>query len=217
MKFVILGAGDHGRILLDLLLERGDEVIGFVDDDPSKQGIEVEGIPVVGDSSILPSLKRMGVAVALGVGNNEVRARLFKMACEAGLPLPPLIHPRAVVSKRAHLGEAVVVLAGAVVNIGAEVEENVCINTAALVDHDNKIGAHVHIFPGARLTGGVKVGEFSYIGSGAVILPYVKIGRNVTVGAGAVVIRDLPDHCVAVGVPAKVKRFKNPSQLGRLR
>jgi len=42
------------------------------------------------------------------------------------------------------------------------------------------------------------------IGSGAVIMGGVTIGESALVGAGAVVTRDVPDHAVVVGVPAKV-------------
>jgi serine acetyltransferase len=33
------------------------------------------------------------------------------------------------------------------------------------------------------------------------------IGRHATIGAGAVVIRDIPAHATAVGVPAKVVKL----------
>ncbi|MCW4016279.1 MAG: acyltransferase [Candidatus Bathyarchaeota archaeon] len=44
------------------------------------------------------------------------------------------------------------------------------------------------------------------------ILPGVTIGENAVIGAGAVVNKDIPDNCLAVGVPAKpIKFFKPPS------
>lgn len=43
------------------------------------------------------------------------------------------------------------------------------------------------------------------IGSGAVILCGVTIGEGALVGAGAVVTRDVPDHAVVAGVPARLK------------
>lgn len=50
----------------------------------------------------------------------------------------------------------------------------------------------------------VRVGTGSWLGAGVVVLPGVTIGRRVAVGAGSVVTRDLPDHSVAVGSPARV-------------
>jgi len=50
----------------------------------------------------------------------------------------------------------------------------------------------------------VSVGSGSWLGTGVVVLPGARIGRNVAVGAGSVVVGELPDHCVAVGAPARV-------------
>jgi serine O-acetyltransferase len=49
------------------------------------------------------------------------------------------------------------------------------------------------------------IGNNVDIGSGAKVLGPIKIGNNVVIGANAVVIRDVPDNCIAAGVPAVVK------------
>ena len=46
------------------------------------------------------------------------------------------------------------------------------------------------------------------IGAGAKILGSIKIGNHVLIGANAVVLSDVPDNCIAVGVPAKIKPIK---------
>ena len=46
------------------------------------------------------------------------------------------------------------------------------------------------------------IGNNVDIGTGAKVLGRVRIGDNVRIGANAVVIRDVPDNCIAVGVPA---------------
>ena len=48
------------------------------------------------------------------------------------------------------------------------------------------------------------VKEGASLGSGAVILCGITIGKEALVGAGAVVTKDVPDHAVVAGVPAKV-------------
>lgn len=48
------------------------------------------------------------------------------------------------------------------------------------------------------------IGENVYIGPGAKLFGKIVIGNNVAIGANAVVTKDLPDHSVAVGVPARV-------------
>ena len=52
----------------------------------------------------------------------------------------------------------------------------------------------------------VSIGDGSWLGHGTVVLPGARIGRHVVVGANSVVTGDLPDNCVAGGVPARVIR-----------
>lgn len=47
------------------------------------------------------------------------------------------------------------------------------------------------------------IGKNCYIGAGAIIIGCITIGDNVKIGAGAVVVKNVPDGCTAVGVPAK--------------
>ncbi|MBL4618148.1 MAG: acetyltransferase [Robiginitomaculum sp.] len=42
------------------------------------------------------------------------------------------------------------------------------------------------------------------MGAGAILLPGVTIGKWAMVGSGAVVTKDVPEHCLVVGNPAKI-------------
>lgn len=62
---------------------------------------------------------------------------------------------------------------------------------------------------GTRGPGGApQIGGHVDIGAGAKILGPVRIGDHVEIGANAVVLCDVPDHCVAVGIPARVSPRK---------
>lgn len=50
----------------------------------------------------------------------------------------------------------------------------------------------------------VSIGDGAWLGHGTVVLPGAVVGRHVVVGANSVVTGELPDNCVAAGVPAKV-------------
>ncbi len=54
------------------------------------------------------------------------------------------------------------------------------------------------------------LGDNVDVGSGAKLLGAIRIGNNVLVGANAVVLCDVPDDCIAVGVPAIVRRRNHP-------
>lgn len=52
----------------------------------------------------------------------------------------------------------------------------------------------------------VEIQDGAWLGQNVVVCPGVTIGRGAVVGANSVVLNDIPDHAVAVGAPAVVKR-----------
>jgi acetyltransferase-like isoleucine patch superfamily enzyme len=62
-----------------------------------------------------------------------------------------------------------------------------------------------------RRSRGITLGENVWLGAGAKVMDGVTIGDHVVVGAGAVVTEDLPAGAVAVGVPARVVRTREPA------
>lgn len=52
--------------------------------------------------------------------------------------------------------------------------------------------------------GCIDIGDNVFVGSGTRILYNVRVGSNVVIGSGSVVNRDIPDNCVAAGIPARI-------------
>lgn len=70
------------------------------------------------------------------------------------------------------------------------------------------IGGNPNTFDGTSpISQAASIGDNVIIGAGAKIIGDVKIGDNVRIGANAVVTHDLPDNCVAAGVPAKIIKY----------
>jgi virginiamycin A acetyltransferase len=63
---------------------------------------------------------------------------------------------------------------------------------------------------------GISIGNAVWIGDRVTIVAGARIGNGAVVGAGAVVAGELPPYSVAVGVPARVKRFRFPPQVCEL-
>lgn len=52
----------------------------------------------------------------------------------------------------------------------------------------------------------IRIGDNVWVGAGVIVLPGCRIGNNSVIAAGSVVCSDIPDNCMAAGVPAKVKK-----------
>jgi sugar O-acyltransferase (sialic acid O-acetyltransferase NeuD family) len=198
----ILGFGGHSKVVLDLAKNLGLSISGLYDDNPSTYGKEYNGIKVLGPINSIAS----GTAV-IAIGNNKIRKNIV----DQSLPInwKVLIHPSSYVSLDAYIGEGTVIMAGAIIQPGANIGRHCIINTGACVDHDCIIEDFVHIAPNSALAGGVTVGEGTFVGIGSSVVPYVKIGKWSTIGAGSAVINDIPDNCMAAGVPAVIKKMLN--------
>ena len=58
----------------------------------------------------------------------------------------------------------------------------------------------------------VLIKEGAWIGAGVSILPGVTVGKYAVVGTNSVVTKDIPDYAVAVGIPAKIIKYLDPSK-----
>ena len=100
-RIIIVGAGWAGRTILQTLREEGNgtyQVVGFVDDDPAKQGTSVaaggEAVPVLGDCQALRELiPQHGVSALILAITHEINGRTLQalMDClELGVEIIPM-------------------------------------------------------------------------------------------------------------------------------
>lgn len=81
--------------------------------------------------------------------DNLTRMGWIRKLQEGGYQIGSVIHPSAVVSPSARLGEGVCILANAVVDAGAELREGVMVQIGALVECDVKLEPGVRVSVGA--------------------------------------------------------------------
>jgi FlaA1/EpsC-like NDP-sugar epimerase len=92
---IIVGAGDGGRLLLREILrnpELGYRPVGFVDDDPRKQGARIDrGLAVLGTTTELPrvleDVEPDEVLIAIPSAPGTLRARVVAACRERGVPV----------------------------------------------------------------------------------------------------------------------------------
>jgi acetyltransferase-like isoleucine patch superfamily enzyme len=59
----------------------------------------------------------------------------------------------------------------------------------------------------------ITIGGDTWVGDGAVVL--ADVGKHCVIGAGSVVTKPIPDYAIAVGVPARVIRYRNADGAAR--
>jgi len=208
-KIIIIGAriDGHAGVILDTIEEMGEyEVVGFVDNTPNLQNTNINGIPVIGSTDQLNSLKVPTKNFHIAIGENISRYNLFKILKSRNFNIETIVHPSTTVSKYSTLGEGCFIAPHAVVNNGSNIGSVAIINTGAIVEHHNQIGVAVHVAPGVKTAGRVKIGKFSFIGLGATILPDINVGTGVMVGAGSTVVSDVPPNTTMIGYAASARK-----------
>lgn len=82
---------------------------------------------------------------------------------------------------------------------GVEIEDEVQIGSHCSIYSMSNISAN-----GELVTGKVTIKKGASVGSHSTVMPGVTIGEGAVVGAHSLVLTDIPAHCIAYGVPAKV-------------
>ena len=194
----LFGASGHGKVIKDILNANGIDIQAYVDDN-----IEIEecyGHKVLHDTVGLSPM-------IVSVGVNNVRKDIVQRlrANNRNIEFGIAIHPSAVISPSAKIGEGTVVMAGAVINASAVIGKHCIVNTGATVDHDCVIGDYCNIAPGVNISGGTHIGECTWVGVGSCVIQSIEIGKNCMIGAGSVVVRNIPDDVTAYGNPARIQ------------
>lgn len=191
---LVLGAGGHASVVVDILRQLKCTILGIVATDSSKNDPVFSGLTRYSDDNKILSFDKDDILLVNAIGSlpgHEARFKLHSKYKKLGYSFMTVISPTAIVSDYARMAEGVHVMAGSVINANASIGECSIINTAAVVEHDCKIGQFNHIAPGAVLSGGVTTGSNVHIGTGARVIQGIDIGMCAVVGAGATVTRDL--------------------------
>ena len=206
IDLVVVGAGGHGRELLDIVEAMNEvgsrfRIRGVVDEVGDPEGLlKRRGIPWLGDNAVLPTIEGL---CAIGIGSGKAREKVAARLEEAGLEFVQLVHPTAVLGSDNRIGVGFVAAAQAQLTTNVEVGRHVHINVGATVSHDCRLGDYVTLSPGCHVSGNVTLEGGVTLGVGAVVRQGVVIGSEAIIGAGAVVVSDIPSGVTAIGIPAR--------------
>ena len=205
---LVVGAKGFAKEVLEVLSQLNNlDNIAFYDDVNLDIGDYLYNkFPILkNEGQVKDFFSKFGNEFTIGIGNPFLRYKLYLKFINLGGLLCSTISPSAELGNfDVEIGNGSNILTKAIFSNSVKIGKGCVIYYNVVITHDCVLGDFVEVSPGAILLGNVTVGNSTHIGASATIMPKIKIGKNVIVGAGALVTKDLPDNCVAVGIPAKI-------------
>jgi len=208
LPLVIVGAGGHGREILDVI-EGAQPVLrhrflGFLDDaEPDRDLLSRRNASWIGT---LARFADLDAEYLIGIGDCRVRSKIDSELVAAGRGSATLVHAAATIASDVQLGPGSVITAGARLTTNIRAGRHFHVSVNATIAHDCEIGDYVSVYSSATVSGNVVLEDRVTIGTGANVISGVHVGADATVGAGAVVVHNVLPGDTVVGVPARSVR-----------
>jgi acetyltransferase EpsM len=198
-EVIIIGAGGHAAELRDYIRhynqaagETAITVLGFLDDDAETHQHYGFEEPLLGD--LVSHVVRTDCYYLMGIANLKYRRPIIEKIQAQGGHFTGLIHPTALISPSAEIGEGVVISHNASVGPKVKLGKFNMLNSRCTIGHDTQIGDYNFISPKVALSGNTMIGDENMIGTNASTIPGAKIGNNNTIGAGMIVYKPIGDN-----------------------
>lgn len=196
---ILIGAGEHARVVADAARLSGWNILGAYASEPTAVFAHLGGNLELSTAAEHHPDARFHVAFAGRPGST----RRSDIIGGFGLPWATVVHPSASISTQIDLGLGVYIGPRAIVNAGAIIGDHAIINSGAIIEHDVRIGAQSNIGPGAVIGGGAVIGYQAVIALGALVRDHITVGDGAVVGMGAAAVRSVDAGITVVGVPAR--------------
>lgn len=197
---VIIGAGGHGRAVLDVAISSGRKVLAFIDE--ALAGQDFLGVPIIAKANDIPLPSDCAFFVA--IGDNSLRKIIVEKTRQEmpGHFAAILVHKTAYVSSLVSLAPNSIVMGNAFVGPNCTIEEGCILNTGSQIDHDGIMGAYSSLGPKACLGGNVKLGVRAVVGIGATVKHGLQIGDDSILASQAYLHQSMPSKSIYMGIPA---------------
>lgn len=222
-NLVIFGAGGYCLDVLTIAVQASGvqiNVLGIVDDDPTKRNTILAGSRVYSSVEYVPGADNPenDVGFLIAVGNPRKRLAFRKKIEEAHWPLVfkklkwyTLIHRDVTIFDYVSIGQGTIIASGARIVAGARLGEFCSVNFNGIVGHGTVMEDYATLGPGGVLCGDVLLGEGVEVGAAGVVLPRCQVRKGCIVGAAALVTHTIDSpNTVWVGTPAKMISVTTP-------
>ena len=215
----IYGAGGYGKEVACIIIKlnefavrKGAEqpwnIIGFIDDGVAQGAAVSHYGKVLGGIAELNNYQAP-LAIALAIGNPQVRKKVADRITNTNISFPNLIYPDIWYADKDtfDIGKGNLIGGGCIISCDVKLGNFNMFNGFVNIGHDVKLGDFNTIMPGARVSGEVSLGTENMIGVGSIILQQLKIGDRVTLGAGGVLLTKPKNDATYIGNPAKIFKY----------
>ncbi len=204
---IIYGAGAIGKFVahnIDLF-EGSWNILGFVDNDDSKAGGRLCGLPILSRDH-LASRDIEGLNAVIAISRPAAKAHIAEKLKARGVVFPNFVARGSWLSNGVvTLGRGVLIYPGTSIDHETEIGNFVTINAGCAIGHNAQVGDFATISPGVCLGGYTTVGRGAFLGIGCCTKQGVEIGARSVVGGQAMLIGNVDAEKTVVGVPGKVK------------
>lgn len=202
-RLLLVAASGLAREVAQAARAAGEDVVGFLDDDPARHGTTVDDVPVLGG---LEAVHRYpDTTIVLCPGKGATRERIAARLREFGVGedrYGSVVHPSVKVPSSCTIGTGSVLLAGVVLTTSVRLGQHVVVMPNVTLTHDDVVDDFATLCAGVQLGGSVRIGHSAYVGMAASVRERVHVGADAIVGMGAVVLQDVPPDQTWWGVPA---------------
>lgn len=180
------------------------DVLGLVDDDPSRIGAVLDGAHILGLVEDVRDYPAARVVVCAGSG--MVRSEIVRRLAGAGVAqnrFATIVHPSVTIPEGCFVGEGSILLANVAITAAVQIGRHVVAMPQVTFSQGDIVEDFATLEAGATLGGSVIVGQAAYLGMNCSIRHRVRIGAQAIVGMAAAVDDDIPQAQSWSGVPAR--------------
>jgi Acetyltransferase (isoleucine patch superfamily) len=205
LNIIIVGAGGCGREVYEMACAAFSsaeyQIKGFLSDDVHILDDMNVAVPII--DTIRDYQPAENDRFLLAIGDVQGRKKVALDLQERGAKFLTLVHPTAVISASAELGEGVIVYPFVFISCQVKLADFVMMNAYSGCGHDAVVGAFSVLCPYATVLGWARLDEDVFLSTHTMVAPKKHVGKGAVVSANSSVLRNVPVDGFVCGVPGK--------------